>query len=309
MRLLDGTSSMSRRIIFVPGMKPKPPPDVHRRELMRCLSAGLARARPESAQLLGEASSSLTLISWTYRFYGEYRDIALDLPGIERILRDPDPSAEDIAEIESVERKIRRFWHVLGDSLPLFGRLIARPAMRLTMSEARRYLFDEDGVATEIREMLKTTLVEAWDAGEEVLLIGHSMGSVIAYDTLWELAHEARDTRVVSLFMTLGSPLASRLIRENLRGVSRSGRARYPTNIRCWENFAAKAEMTALHPHLERYFGEMVELGILERMADHVTIYNHFRGHIGLNPHMSYGYLMAPEVAATIADWLLGATD
>ena len=290
-------------------MKPKPPPDVHRRELLRCLCAGLARARPESAQKLEEvATSALTLVSWTYRFYGEYRDIALDLPGIERILRNPDPSAEDIAEIESIGRKIRRFWHLLGDSLPLFGRLIARPEMRSTMSEARRYLFDEDGIGTEVRQMLKAPLIAAWDGGEDVLLIGHSMGSVIAYDTLWELAHEARDTRVVDLFVTLGSPLASRLIRENLRGVSRSGRARYPTNIRRWENYASKAEMTALRPHLARYFGAMVELGILESITDHVAIYNHFHGDLGLNPHKGYGYVMAPEIAGTIADWLLEAS-
>ncbi|HSG65763.1 MAG TPA: hypothetical protein VLD39_12215 [Gammaproteobacteria bacterium] len=297
---------MGRRIIFVPGMKPKPPPDLHMRELCRCLAAGLAWARPEAARAFTADSSCLTLVSWTHRFYGSYRDLALDWPGIDQILHEPDPSAEDIAEIESLERKVRRIVHLLGDSLPLVGRLIARPEMRLTMAEARRYLFDKGGVATEIRNMLKTPLTAAWDAGEEVLLIGHSMGSVIAYDALWELAHIARDPRRVDLFITLGSPLASRLIRQNLRGVRRSGAERYPTNIRRWENFAAKGEMTALRPRLQRYFGEMVELGLVESLTDHVDVYNHFRGDVGLNPHKSYGYLIAPAVAGTIADWLLG---
>lgn len=298
---------MSRKIIFVPGMKPKPPPDLHLHELRRCLAVGLACARPEAARAFMADPSCLTLVSWTHRFYGRYRDLALDSPGIDRILREPEPSAQDLAEIESLERKIRRFVHLLGDSLPLVGRLIARPEMRLTMAEARRYLFDQDGVATDIRSMLETPLTAAWDAGEEVLLIGHSMGSVIAYDTLWELAHVARDPRRVDLFMTLGSPLASRLIRENVRGVGRSGAQRYPTNIRRWENFAAVGEMTALRPRLVRYYGGMVELGLVDSLTDHVDVYNHFRGDIGLNPHKSYGYLIAPQVAGMIADWLLGA--
>lgn len=296
---------MNRRIIFVPGMKPKPPPDIHIHELCRCLAAGLAWARPEAARLFTADSSCLTLIPWTHRFYGSYRDIALDRPGINRILQQPEPSPTDIAELESLERKVRRLVHLLGDSVPLIGRLIAKPDMRLTMAEVRRYLSDAGGVATDVRDMVKRPLLDAWDAGELVLLIGHSLGSVIAYDTLWELAHEARDPRRVDLFMTLGSPLASRLIYRNLRGVSREGAQRYPTNIRRWENFSAKAEMTALRPRLEPYFGEMVELGLVESLTDHVTVYNHFRGDIGLNPHKSYGYLIAPDVAGMIADWLL----
>jgi hypothetical protein len=286
-------------------MKPKPPPEIHLRELCRCLTAALAWVQPQAARLFRANPECLTLISWTYAFYGSYRDIALDRPGIDRILQQPEPSAEDLEEIESLERKVRRYLHLLGDSLPLVGRLIARPEMRLTMAEARRYLSNRGGVATRVRNLLKEPLRAAWDAGDEVLLIGHSLGSVIAYDTLWELSHVDRDGRRVDLFMTLGSPLASRLIRENVRGVAREGRERFPTNIRHWENFSAHAEMTALRPRLEPYYGDMLELGLLESFADHPDIYNHFRGDIGLNVHKSYGYLIAPPVVSTIAAWLL----
>jgi len=302
-------SEAQRRIIFVPGMKPKPPPEVHMRELCRCLTAGLAWANPEAARQFRDRLDCLSLVSWTYRFYGQYRDIALDRPGIDHILQEPAPSAEDVAEIESLERRVRRYMHLLGDALPLFGRLIARPEMRLTMAEVRRYLFDADGVASDVRAMVRRPLLAAWDAGERVLLIGHSLGSVIAYDTLWELAHGERHDGRVDLFVTLGSPLASRLIRENVRGATHRGRDRYPTNIRRWENFSARAEMTALRPRLAPYFGEMQALGLVDAFVDHCDFYNHFRGDIGLNVHKSYGYLIATPVAATIANWLLGDSD
>ncbi len=295
----------ARKIIFVPGMKPKPKPEIHVQELCRCLVAGLAWARPEAARRFSADPSCLTLVPWTYRFYGTYRDIALDRPGIDAILREPDPSAEDQADIESLARKISRWLRILGDAMPLFGRVIARPEMRLTLTEARRYLNDVGGIATEIRAMLRAPLREAWNNGEEVLLIGHSLGSVIAYDTLWELSHvEGLDHRV-DLFITLGSPLASRLIRENLCGAKRAGEERYPTNVRRWKNFAARGELAALRPRLEQYFGEMVELGLLESLEDTVDIYNHFRGDIGLNVHKSYGYLINDAVAGAIGDWLL----
>jgi len=298
-------TTTARRIIFVPGMKPKPPPEIHIHELCRCLAAGLAWVRPDAARLFTAESSCLTLVPWTYRFYGSSRDVALDRPGIDAILHAPEPSAEDLAEIESLARKIRRWMHLLGEALPIFSRFIARPEMRLTLTEVRRYLKDTGGIATEVRAMLKASLRQAWEAGEEVLLIGHSLGSVIAYDTLWELSHEDGSEHSIDLFMTLGSPLASKMIRENLRGVNRAGKERYPSNIRRWKNFAARGELTALRPYLESYFGDMVELGVLESLEDHVDIYNHFRGDIGLNVHKSYGYLVTEAVAGSIAEWLL----
>jgi len=296
----------STKIIFVPGMKPKPPADVHKRELCRSLSAGLERVRPQAARTFIANPQCLTIVSWTYRFYGSYRDIALDLPGIDRIIQQPEPLPEDIAEIDSLARRLERWLRVLGDALPAFGRLIAKPEMRLKISEARRYLHDRRGVATAIRAMLKAPLLAAWEAGERVLLIGHSLGSVIAYDTLWELSHETQQSGRVDLFMTLGSPLASRSIHKGLRGITRQGRERYPSNIRRWANFSARGELTALHPQLSPFFQEMLELGLVESLEDHAGFYNHFRGDIGLNVHKSYGYLAHAVVAEAIADWLEG---
>lgn len=284
-------------------MKPKPPPRLHKRELLRTLVAGLAWARPEAARLLRDNSDWFTLVSWTHRFYGRYRDITLDIPGIDRLLQQPEPSEEDLREIDSAARRVKRLVHFVGDALPLFGRLVARPELRLTMREVLRYFSDEGGVASEIRGLLKTVLRQAWRANERVLLIGHSLGSVIAYDTLWELSRQDGDTRRVELFMTLGSPLATRFIRRSLRGSDRTGAERYPANIVRWVNYAAKGEMTALRP-VRPYFSEMLELGLVESIED-AELYNHFRSEIGLNVHMSYGYLANALVAGRIADWLL----
>lgn len=286
-------------------MKPKPRPDVHKHELLRAMLAGLSWVRPEAARALGDSPDWFTLVSWTHRFYGSYRNIALDIPGIDRILQEPEPSDEDRREIESTARRIKRLWHLVGDWLPFLGRFVARPQLRLTMTEVRRYFSDEEGVATEIRSLLKSVLTNAWDSGERVLLIGHSLGSVIAYDSLWELSRLNGDERRVELFITLGSPLATRFIRNSLRGAERDGSLRYPANVVRWANFTAKGEITALRPRLRPYFSPMVEMGLVEDITDYTELYNHFRGDIGLNVHKSYGYLAHRLVAEQVGDWLL----
>lgn len=291
------------RIVFVPGMKPKPPPDQHREALLEVLIAALRRGRPGSERALVEHPEILTLVSWTYRFYGEHRDIRLDLPGIERLIARPDPDERDRAEIDALEKRLSRLIRVLGDALPFLGRLIARPSLRLTMSEVRRYFSDHDGLGSAIRGSLARELEDAAARGERVLLIAHSLGSVIAYETLWELTRRGSAARV-DLFITLGTPLATRFIRRHLRGADRRGPERYPANVRRWVNFSAKGDETALHPRLKPFFGPMVELGLLESLEDHTGLYNHFRNAVGLNVHEVYGYLMHPLVATSIGDWL-----
>lgn len=286
-------------------MKPKPHPDLHRRELLRTIVAGLAWVRPDAARELRAEPGQFTLVSWTHRFYGRYRDIALDVPGIDRILHEPEPTAEDVGEIDSAARRARRLWHLAGDALPFFGRLVARPELRMTMTEVHRYFDDERGIASEIRGLLKEVLIQAWRANERVLLVGHSLGSVIAYDTLWELSRRDAVPDRVELFVTLGSPLPTRFIRRSLRGADCEGPKRYPANICRWVNFIAKGELTALRPLLP-YFAPMMEYGLVERIDELTELYNHFRGDIGLNVHKSYGYLVHSAVAETIGEWLEG---
>lgn len=293
------------RIIYVPGMKPKPAPDVHKRELMRALDFGLRTARPEAADVLAAHAGRFELVAWTFSFYGRHRDIELDMPGIEALYAQPEPSPVERSRIDGLRRRLVRWWHLIGDSVPILSRLLARPGLRETLDEVHRYFDDVDGVGTRLRSMLKGSLTRAWEQGERVLLIGHSLGSVICYDTLWELSRRERVPGRVDLFATLGSPLATRFIRTHLRGADSAGAERFPANIRRWVNFAARGELTALHPRLEPYFGGIVGAGLTEYLEDRTDLYNHFRGDSGINVHKSYGYLANREVAACIGDWLL----
>ncbi len=292
------------RIIFVPGLNPKPPPELYRPQLTRVLTAGLARSRPQAAAWLAANTNAFRLVAWTYLFYGAYRDITVDMPGIERLLAHPTPSADDVGELHAFPRTLRRWSYVLGDTWPLLGRWLAPPVTRRLMHEANRYLKNRNGIGSSIRAILRAELDATWQAGAPVLLIGHSLGSVIAYDTLWELSRERGSAQRIDLFVTMGSPLATHFIQRKVCGSREHDAARYPTNIRRWANFTARGDTTALRPRLQPTFAEMLTLGLIESIDDVVDFDNYFRGDLGLNEHDAYGYLSQPSIGAVVGDWL-----
>ena len=155
-----------------------------------------------------------------------------------------------------------------------------------------------------MRELLKAPLRKMFARGERVLMIGHSMGSVIAYDSLWELTHIEKNPGRVDLFLTIGSPLGMRFTQQRLLSRYEKGTRRYPHNIRHWINMAAQGDLTALDPTLRDDFKAMLELGVVESITDrNGGIFNYFRNDRGLNVHRSYGYLVNPRVGEVIAKW------
>ena len=145
-----------------------------------------------------------------------------------------------------------------------------------------------------MRAALRARLETAWRDGERVLLLGHSLGSVIAYDTLWELTHVHRSSGEVSLLVTFGSPLATHFVQRSTKGAREVGAARYPHNIRRWVNLTARGDTTALQPRVKPLYHEMLDLKLIDSIEDFVEFDNFFRNSLGLNAHEAYGYLAQP---------------
>jgi hypothetical protein len=290
-------------ILYVPGIKPKPPVAEHRAALWRCLLAGIAGQDPATAADMARHPDCFQVVSWAHVFYETRRDIALDLPGIERLLSLPGPEARDLREASSWQRRLKRRLYLLSDAFPPLMGLVADPNMRATLADTRRYFADHDGAAVKVRHMVADALIEAWRAHRRVLLIGHSLGSVIAIDVLWELSHRFAEPGKVDRFVSIGSPLGLGFVRERLLGARETGRRRYPTNIRRWTNLAAIGEMTALDRQLAVIWSEMRELGLVGEITDRLDLQTFFRGPAGLNVHKCYGYMANAVVAGTVAGW------
>ena len=289
-------------ILYIPGLLPKPEPELHRDALLRCLLAGVERLDADVADEIRNTQGAFDIVSWTYDFYRAHRDFSMDEASIERVIEQEAPTPEDIAEAASWKRRLTRWIYTLGDFIPFLIPHVASERMEVHLRDLRRYLGDTNGIASHTRRMLKIPLRAATQAGHPVLLIAHSMGSVIAYDSLWELAHRTRDRVSVDLLLTMGSPLGQRYMQQRLKGAGNTGHSRYPNNIRQWKNIASIGDLTALDPFLTDDFVEMLELGLLESMED-TAIHTHFRLDGELNVHAEYGYLVNQVTARTVVDW------
>lgn len=292
-------------LLFVPGKNPKPKPDDHAQQLLRCLLAGLESADATAAPLLARNPQWFEVLPWNTLFYGTARDIAEELPWIDKLLESGPPTRRDRREAHAWRARLAWMLYSLADRYPFLIPLIANEPIRSTIEETLLYFRNVDGIARRVRALLKERLLAALDSGRPVLLIGHSMGSVIAYDALWEVSHELGDARKISMFLTLGSPLGLRFVQKRLLGSDQKGAARYPANIRRWVNISSMGELTALDREFADDFHEMVELGLLDSIEDHHRgIYNSFRDNLGLNVHRSYGYMVNAATAMVVGNWL-----
>lgn len=292
-------------IIYIPGLLPKPEPDAHREALLRCLLAGVRRVDAKIADAIQENDSAFEIVSWTYDFYRIHRDIEIDAEAINAVIEQRAASAVDIGEATSWKRRLTRWIYTLGDHMPFLIPHIATERMEVHLHDLRRYVRDVNGIAAHTRRMLKVQLQAAARSQRPVLLIAHSMGSVIAYDSLWELSHEGHDHAQVDLLLTMGSPLGQRFIQNRLKGSTKSGYGRYPANIRHWKNLAAVGDLTALDRQLANDFTEMLELGLVGTFEDQ-AITTHYRLNGELNVHAEYGYLVNEKTAHTIVEWWRG---
>lgn len=294
------------RIVYVPGLKPKPPPDAHREVFWRCLVAGVGRANPAAAADMAPRMDRLRLVSWCHLFYPEYRDPRLDSPGIEALLAgDPRPATSALAPVRGLRWRLNVLGHRLGDRFPFLVGALASAATLQNLAETDRYFTDRDGAAARIRALLAAALAEAWSAGERVLLMAHSLGTVIAWDTLWELTRAGR-AGPIDLFLTLGSPLGNRLIRSRLLGAGAAGADRFPAGIRRWHNLSAEGELTSLGHRFAEDYRAMVDAGLVGRITDKVDLVNPYQDTDGPNPHKCYGYFASAITGAVVGGWWRG---
>jgi hypothetical protein len=292
-----------KNIIFVPGKNPKPEPAQHKKLLWRSMLEGIRRSEPELVSDISPHIDCFKLIAWNYLYYHQTKDVSRDLPWIDALINKHGPTAEDIEDTKTWQRKLAKFYFSAGDIFPFVIPLLPKVIRQIEI-ETRRYFRNENDIACEIRELLKQELRPMLSANENILLIGHSLGSVIAYDTLWELSHLEQLPGKVDLFLTLGSPLGMNYVQRRLMGYDQKGKQQYPHNIRHWVNISSVGDITALDREFRDDFSHMLEFGIIESIEDHSeAIYNFFRNEAGLNVHRSYGYLVNPAVGYIIADW------
>jgi len=292
-----------KRILFIHGKNAKPRPALHRQQLQRCLLHGVERIDTGIAANIA-AADSFSLVAWSHLFHPRHRDAPALLPWIDKLLSQEPPRKSNIQRPPPLKYSFIRALYHIGDAMPWFIPLIPDRRIKQSIRETEIYFSNRNNLGCAAREVLKQILRQTVEATDRVLLIGHSMGSVIAYDALWELHHLEGIPACVDCFLTIGSPLGMSFVQQRLTGLSHAHPCRYPGNIRSWINVAARGDLVALDPSLADDFAGMVSHHYIESIDDHRKgIVNYYQDANGLNAHKSYGYLVNPVVAQVVADW------
>jgi pimeloyl-ACP methyl ester carboxylesterase len=115
--------------------------------------------------------------------------------------------------------------------------------------QVHRYL-TEDDLRARIQERLDETVTS-----RTRVLVGHSMGSLVAYEGL--MAHPEWE---IDTFVTLGSPLGLRVLGPMLQPPA-NGSGKRPA-VRRWVNVAAKEDGVAAVKELSPIFGDIEDVAV-----------------------------------------------
>ena len=160
-----------------------------------------------------------------------------------------------------------------------------------------------------LRDTLKAALLAHPD--RKIMLVAHSMGSIIAYDVLTLLGQTDPEFKV-DHFVTIGSPLGlphvkGKIVEEFTHRGTANERVRTPSVVtNKWVNFADRKDPVALDVHLRDDYGANRD----EIQCEDDLVHNDYRikkrgkDEAVRNHHKSYGYLRTPEFSELLKSFL-----
>ena len=292
-----------RKIIFVPGKNLKPEPKTHYKLLKQCLMAGLLRANNAVAAEI-EQQGAFELCAWNYEFYGEYREITFELDAIDRLLTKTEASLGDKLQVQGWRKRLSLIAYNLGDKYPWLANLFADENVKLMLQGTNQYFENHNGVAEKVRSILREQLLQHINREHKVLLIAHSMGSIIAYDSIFQISQMRPEQKDINMLLTIGSPLGTHYVQKRLMGYSDNDSSCFPGSIKDWVNISAKGDMVSMDQTLHDDFNIMLKHGLINTIEDRCNgVFNWYRNETGINPHSAYGYLINPQLTEVILNW------
>ena len=170
---------------------------------------------------------------------------------------------------------------------------LGRGVSQKLLQDLGEYYSNQD-IRTEINNRLKKLLTD--HKHDEIILVSHSMGTIVAYEVLRELGQDDKHPGfVLEHLITMGSPLGLTVVKGNSLGARK--KLRTPSCVRgSWVNFSDPDDFVCLDSHLQ---DDYEPNSFAVRVKD-VMVCNDYPG----NEHKSYGYLRTPEFSTHLASLL-----
>ena len=205
----------------------------------------------------------------------------------EAIAREIEALAQNPRQKDALERIAARLLERGGDTvqssapgsvgariLPFewLRRFIAPKLTRAFLRDVNDFLYAEDR-----RKAMEQSVIDRLAAGGgPFVVVGHSQGSMVAYDVLRQLDPRRFE---VALFVTIGSPLGIEEVQDELQDWD-GGRLAFPPCVRRWVNVADPTDVVAVDPTLSGEFTGGTIQDIVQKNPDAPE-----------HPHSGTGYL------------------
>lgn len=146
----------------------------------------------------------------------------------------------------------------------------------------------------ERREIMRNSLRERILAGGgPFVIIGHSQGSMIAYDVLCEMSRK-RPAPDVALFVTVGSPLGIREVQDQLEQLTKQKKLSVPACVHRWLNVADPLDPVAIDKRLKSDYAAYKGVAVEDNLEWNPDSPRH--------PHSGTGYLETKPVQRAVKD-------
>jgi hypothetical protein len=308
----------SRSILLVHGRDFKPAREALLDISLSAIRAGIERDYPDQVEAYEALQKDMAYFGdLTNAFLGslgQHYDESLDVGdrynALTALRTVPVRKRFGIRQYDCLPGKSALREFVANIAAPLLGSLgMTRWLISRVSRDFCEYLCDGSEYADAVRQRVRDKLCEALDRGDELLLISHGMGCVVAYEVLWELSHleeyrERYESTKVDTWLTLGAPLGDHFIRKHLMGSGKSASTPFPTNVISWNNVSAEDDYTCHDNTLADDFKKMMAQRMVSAVKDY-HIYNLAVRYGKSNPHSSVGYYIHPRVAKLVVDWML----
>ena len=274
---------MSKIVIGIHGLSNKPPADVLAQGWKASIIEGLATNRH-----IEVADIAFQSVYWADVMYGE---------------PDPKPDLYHPAALGALKR-YKDGWldYLRAQSLDIGGDVIdsakrlfgfheaADLVLKQKLPDLYRY-YTEPAVCETLRQRLRQVILD--NREKRIMLVGHSMGSIVAYDTLRLIGNEEPAVTIEHL-VTIGSPLGMPHVKRRI--YEENHQVRTPSIVRQWTNLADRRDPVAVDVHLRDDF-EANAAGV--RVVDDLVMNDWGGIH-----HKSYGYLRTPEFTDLVRAFL-----
>ena len=296
---------MSKIIIGIHGLGNKPPHNLLREWWKDSIREGLTHINKPHKYL------KFHLVSWSDLLHNQPENINIKDPEHPLYLSEPYLPAQSWSEAKpDVKRKkIQKFIEeqlekiLINDNgtinfSSITDKIIHRYFRDLDSYYSRECIQETNVLVRDaIRERLYKTLKKY--QGDNIMLIAHSMGSIIGYDVLKNHYNDIS----IDTFVTIGSPIGLPIITAKvIQEHGGKSNLTVPDNIKkSWYNFSDLEDKVALNFDLADDYGQN-QSGI---KIEDFEIYNNYEINNERNPHKVYGYLRSKQLAEKIDEFLL----